>query len=272
MNRTWLLLDVSGMAHRAMHTTGALKYDGVGPTGVLFGMFGSLLDIQREFQTQHTVFCFDSRTSRRAELYPQYKLQRKTKEYTKEEQKMYNGLHKQIKKLRKKYLKQIGHVNVFYQKGYEADDIIASVCANLPKGDSAIIVSSDFDFFQLLRKNVSIWRPVAKELWSKARFRNQYGIRPRDWALVKALAGCDTDEVVGIKGVGEITAAKYIRGDLTKGKAFDLIRKHEKKMVKRNLPLVKLPFEGTKDFVPKPDGRLTGWADFCRELGFRSLM
>lgn len=272
MKRTWLVLDVTGLCHRAMHTTGALKYKGVGPTGVLFGFFAAVLDYQREFQTSHFVFCFDRRGSVRAKLFPDYKLKRRTKTYTEEEQKLYAAMHKQIVALRRVYLPQIGYKNVFSQKGYEADDIIASVCQNLPKGDEAIVISSDEDMYQLLSKRVRIWKPVAKQMWSKRRFKNVYGIRPSDWSTVKALAGCGTDEVPGIRGIGEKTACQFICGTLKEGSAkHTLIIENQKKTLKRNLPLVKLPFEGTKDFVPQVDGRLGGWKEVFRELGFKSL-
>lgn len=270
--RTWLVLDCTGLAHRAMHTTGALKYKGVGPTGVLFGFFASILDFQREFQTKHLVFCFDRRGSVRQKLFPDYKLKRRTKTYTPEEQMMYAGMHKQITALRRVYLPQIGYRNVFSQKGYEADDVIASVCHNLPDGDEAIVVSSDEDMYQLLSKQIRIWKPVSKQMWSRKRFKNVYGIRPADWAVVKALAGCSTDEVPGIRGIGEKTACQFIAGTLKEGSAkHELILTNQKKILKRNLPLVKLPLDGCKQFIPKEDGRLGGWRDVLKELGIKSL-
>lgn len=269
---TWLLIDCSALAHRAMHTTGALKYEGVGPTGVLFGFFAAILDLEREFQTNHVVFCFDRRGSKRKKLCPTYKKKRGEKKYIKEEQDRYHAMHSQILKLRKKWLPKIGYKNVFSQKGYEADDIIASVCLNLPLRDNAIIVSGDEDFYQLLSKRVRIWKPVAKKVYTYKQFRREFLIHPRYWGLVKAIAGCSTDEVAGIVGIGNKTAAAYLNSPVSVSAARrTLIEKHKKKCIRKNLPLVQLPFKGTKKFVPKVDGRLSGWADTFKALGIRSL-
>jgi 5'-3' exonuclease len=62
--------------------------------------------------------------------------------------------------------------------------------------------------------------------------------------MVKSIAGCDTDDVKGVKGIGEKTAAKFLLGKLTKGKKLDAINANLD-LFKINSPLVKLPFPGT---------------------------
>lgn len=277
MRHTWLIIDSSALAHRALHTCGALKYKGVGATGVLFQFFGAIFDLQREFSTEQMVFCFDSRRKhcKRRKIYPGYKKKRDEKKYTPEEQKMYFGMKKQIGALRR-YLKQIGYQNVYYQKGHEADDLIASCVRNIRKRkDRAIIVSGDEDMYQLLSKRVSIWKPVAKKLYTHQSFKNEYHkIKPKDWAICKAVAGCSTDEVEGIDGIGEKSVAAYIAGNLRKGTVkHTLIRENYKRMCKRNLPLVQLPFAGTRRtrLVVESVKRLDHNAVF-KELGFRSLI
>ena len=63
---------------------------------------------------------------------------------------------------------------------------------------------------------------------------------------VKALAGCGSDEVPGIKGIGEITACKYLKNQLKETTAaYKKIVDGKEEATKRNIPLVKLPFDGT---------------------------
>jgi 5'-3' exonuclease len=67
--------------------------------------------------------------------------------------------------------------------------------------------------------------------------------------MVKTLAGCAGDNVKGIYGVGEKRAIQYLKGHMKKGsKFYRLIEKNRMAMIKRNRPLVNLPYKGTPDF------------------------
>jgi len=97
----------------------------------------------------------------------------------------------------------------------------------------------------LLKDNVSIFKGKGI-LYHEKHFIDQYGISPFQWKDVKAIAGCKSDEVPGIKGVGEKTAIKFILKQL-KGKKYDLITSEEsKKIIERNKKLVYLPHSKTK--------------------------
>ena len=184
-----------------------------------------------------------------------------------------------MKNLRRKYLKTIGYRNIFCQKGYEGDDLIASVCLNLKQKDEAIIISADQDLYQLLRFNISFYNPTKGKILTLQGFKKKYGIIPDQWHLVKAIAGCSTDEVPGVKGVGELTAIKLLKDDLKKTlKVFETIKKFcwsKKTRVKkfmRNINLVLLPLEGTKVFKLKEDKiSKQGWEKVYRKLGMMSL-
>lgn len=268
---TWLLFDVNSLAHRAFHTTGGLSYNNV-PTGSTFGVLGAIIQYQGEFHTNHCAFAFDFGKNLRYKLSPTYKAKRRAnrKKQTEREKKLYHGLEQQINLLRKEYLREIGFQNIFYQKGYEADDIIASVCQNAGN-NQIIVISSDEDMFQLLSKRVRVFSPSTKTLWTKKKFKIYYGIKPKQWAIVKAIAGCGSDEVSGIPGVGEKTAIQFLNFTLTKNKKFDsIVSKEGLKIRDRNLPLVKLPMEGCKDFHLKVD-KNENWTPLLKRLGMKSL-
>jgi DNA polymerase-1 len=269
----WLVIDVSNLAYRAFFTTGDLSHEGV-KTGVVFGIFRDVLNLQDRFSPTGTVFCFDGRPTERKKLFADYKSNRKRPDLTDEQRAAFDTLHDQLKRMRTKYLPYIGFRNVFSQCGYEADDLIASVCLESLDGeDRAVVVSTDEDLLQLLGDpRVVVWNPAKKRLIDGKAFREEHGIDPALWADVKALAGCPGDGVPGIKGVGERTAVKFLTGRLKETtKAYnEIVRNPE--VYARNLELVRLPFEGTRRFVLKPDEvTKERWSKAFEKLGMSSL-
>jgi len=275
MNKTWLILDCNYLCHRARHSTGDLSYEG-SPTGVIYGFLKSISYFQERFDTPHVVFCWDSKTNKRYDIFPKYKANRKRSddEFTEEQIEFENAFRMQMVKLRRFYLKAIGYKNVFVQKGYESDDIIASVCQKLPHQDKAIIISSDKDLYQLIRDNISMHNPQKGTTVTLQSFRKEYGFLPHEWKMVKCLAGCSTDGVPGIPRVGEKTAIKYILGNLKDTtKAFaDIVSKKGMKIYKRNWKLVVLPMKGTKVFELQEDKiSKKGWRKVTAALGMKSI-
>jgi DNA polymerase-1 len=251
--KTWLLLDCNYLAWRAFHSTGALRNEG-GPTGVLYGFLRNLYVLQSELLSNRFVFCFDYGKSKREGLYPDYKISRKKRyeSMSEEELEPIEAMRNQLELLRTTYLDAIGYRNVLFQKGYEADDIIAKICLNLPKGDKAVIVSADQDMYQLLwREQRTIWDPFQKKMTTHATFSSTWKISPKNWAEVKAIAGCKSDDIKGIRGIGEKKAAAYLQGESTK-KDYDKIVA-DFPTVRSNLELTTLPFPGTKKVTLQED-------------------
>ena len=275
-SKKWLVLDCNYLCHRAKYTTGNLSFEG-NATGIIFGFLKEVVYFQEKFNTPHIIFCWDSVTSKRKEIFPKYKISRSTKfkEMTREEIRFEKDFRKQMKNLRKKYLPAIGFSNVFIQKGFESDDVIASICKQfIYTNDEAIIISADKDLFQLISYNTSIYNPQKNEHLTLQKFTSKYGIKPRQWIMVKAFAGCSSDEIPGLKGVGEKTVIKYIKGKLkSKTKACKLIQSEEGRMVlQKNKPLVKLPFKGTDIFKLRKD-KLSeqGWMNVTEKLGMKTI-
>jgi len=95
--------------------------------------------------------------------------------------------------------------------GYEADDVIATLCHNLSKEHEIIIISSDKDMNQLLvYDNVKIYNPMKKEFFSHEDCFNKYKIHPHQFTFYQAFIGDISDNIQGIKGVGPKTAIKLI--------------------------------------------------------------
>lgn len=267
--KTWLIIDCHYLAYRALHTTGVLKHGDI-QTGVMYGFMRDIITLQEEHDTDRMAFCFDHRDSFRKAAYPAYKDNRG--ELDPEKLKIIKGMRTQIDALREDILPNVGFENVFIQPGYEADDIIASIVTNLREGHEAIIVSADKDLYQLLSDRVMIWNPTKKKMTTQATFFKEYGVEPSSWADVKAIAGCATDNIVGIKGVGEKTAAAFLTGKLSSSSA-----KHEaiirgNKIWRRNKPLVKLPYPGTKTVrLVRDHVNAQSWDYVTHFLGMKSL-
>jgi DNA polymerase-1 len=211
-----------------------------------------VLALQDMFLSDRFVFCFDSDTSLRAKADPTYKANRtgKEKERTPEERQAYKELHAQIRALRDGLLCGAGFRNVLHADGYEGDDVIASVVKHsMTFREDAIIVSADHDLYQLLDgTRVLLWNPTKKVAYTDGSLEEEFGVTPASWAMVKAIAGCKTDNVVGVKGVGEKTAAAYVAGRTVRKGLLAKINEEEGRF-KRNLRLVKLPYPGCPKFV-----------------------
>lgn len=274
MNQPLLILDVHYLCHRAYHTTaGSLSYEGRA-TGVVFGFLKSITQMKDEFATDRVVFCFEGRDLHRKTHYPDYKNRNAYKEKPPDEQKAYESLAIQISALHYRYLPAIGFRNVFCFDGFESDDVMAKLAYSAGHEDEVIIVTADGDLMQCLRHNVSIWNPQKGKMLTEQWFRKEYGIAPRKWALVKALAGCHSDHVKGITGIGEKTALRFAKHELPpETAAYQMIMSAEgKKIVQRNRALVELPYKG----CPLPEMQednvtRDAWIEVCRKLGMRSI-
>ncbi len=249
---TLLVLDVPYLAHRAYHTVGHLSHNGEG-TGVIYGVLQAVDSLTDLFATDRLVFAFDFGGSKRKIIYPEYKANRYKKDLTEDEQEAIRSLRNQITQLRKEFLPAMGYQNVFSQDGYEADDVIASVASEVGEMGEAIIVSSDQDMWQLLRRSVSCYNPQTQKMTTVKSFVGKWGISPTMWDCVKALAGDPSDNIKGIDGVGLKTAAKWYAGTLKQGsKAYERINEgigvHS-----QNIELIRLPFPGVEKFSLRKD-------------------
>lgn len=271
MNRKkWLLLDVSYLCHRAYHTGKELSWKGKS-TGVIFGFLKSISAFKDQFETDDVVFCFDSLISHRKLLMGGYKAKRHS-DKTPEEVEAYNLFCGQVLSLRNRYLFEIGFKNVAYFDGFEADDVIASLALNLPRDQEAVIVSADRDLWQCLRPNVSMYSPHQRRECTYEGFMSEHGYTPSKWAVVKAIAGCSSDEVPGVRGVGELTAERFVQGKLQGGSRLHRLIVGNKVIVRRNRRLVELPFEGCPLYrLQEDDLSSAGWRRVCGELGMKSL-
>jgi 5'-3' exonuclease len=276
-NQLILLLDCPYICHRVYHAFGDALTFGDQPTAVVYGFLQEVIRLQAEFETDKIAFAFDFGLGKRKELLPTYKSSRAKahEDDTEEEQQSRRNFYLQVRRLREQYLQQLGYRNVFALDGYEADDVLASVVKMSLKDDErAVIVSSDQDLWQCINANVSCYNPQTKALTDRKVFMSRWGIEPCLWANVKALAGCTGDDVPGIRGIGELTAAKWFQCKLKESSAaYKKINGTEGlETHNRNIRLVRLPFEGCQRFELRQD-EVTAerWVELADRLGMKSL-
>lgn len=264
-----IIIDSNCIGSMSLFAMGDLRVNEI-PTAVIYGFLRQLQTLYTELQSSNFVFTWDSKESLRKEIFPEYKLRRKENR-TARERLIWESAHNQFNQLRTKYLPRMGFTNQLIAKGFEADDILARVAKSW---GNSIIVTTDNDLLQCLGY-ADIWSPRKKILITKETFEEEWGIHPDDWGKAKAIAGCNSDSVPGVQGVGEKTAVKYLQRKLkVDSKKYKSITSLlGQRITARNKPLVILPFENTPKFVLRANKyNFQGFEDVCHELQMLSLL
>lgn len=269
----WVLIDLSSIAYRAMHTTGDLSSEDI-PTGVMFGFFQQLYEIctNPPVNSNKILIFADSKHSYRKKAFPDYKEKRKENR-TEEEINQIKTMYKQVNKLKNKILPKLGFP-VYKQVGIESDDLIAYVADKFTKKkEKGIIITSDGDLYQCINEYIKWYDPQRNLLMNEKSFEEKYEIKTTDWWFVKALAGCASDNVPGLKGVGQKGAIKYIKGEMPEHhKQFQTISNNEDEITKWT-KLVKLPHDKTKSFkIKKPKYNKRLFFSFCKHYNILSYL
>ena len=292
-----LVIDASHIAYRAAFT---LKLDAEDtPTGVLYGFLNTVLELGQRFATNSFIFAFDTASEQgvRRTTYPDYKAGRGKKD-TEEDRELKRNVRMQLGLLHDTILPSLGFPNVFRVERFEADDIIASVVGvdmdptnskndcgvRLPIGckadDRFIIASTDHDLFQLLglHGRVVMYNSASKTLYTRSDFQKEHNTTPDRWARVLAIAGCDTDEVEGLAGIGFKTAVKIVHGEPIRPVLQALYESEDgRATVSRNWPLVYLPH---RDFPwdmleikpPEFKGKGHYFREMCEQYHFATYL
>lgn len=175
----------------------------------LIGFIGSLKKLVDEFKPYSLYVIFDSETSKNSNLVidPEYKTNRIDYSNIPEEENPFSQLP-----LIKKALK---YLNIAYLEieNNETDDFIASIVSKSTNEYQYIIVSTDSDFIQLVDDNVLLYVPRGKKsiLYNEEEVIKKYNIAPEKYVIFKSLVGDKADNIKGVKGIGNITAAKILK-------------------------------------------------------------
>lgn len=272
MKPTVILIDSGCIGARAVFTMGDLSYQEA-PTGVIYGFLKEIQRLATDFKTNDIMFFWDSKISRRKEIFPEYK-EKRSDNRTKKQKEIWEIAFEQYANLRLNILPEIGWQNQFIETGLEADDLLHQAAMQLHEKHDVIMVTSDQDMYQTL-DYCTIHNPSTRKEFDRLDLLNKYGITPEEWVRVKTLGGCSSDEVPGIPGIGEKTAIKFILGTLKRHhKTYTAIVSGAwTKVLERNKKLVTLPFPGTSELEFWENEFNTGnFVKICEDLGMVTLL
>lgn len=208
-----VIIDGKSVFYRGYYAMGALSTSEGVPTGGVYGFAAIAMEIVRRLDPTKVVVAWDSKssTAKRKEIYAEYKAGRKKPEA---------DFYAQIPYL-EELVRALGWGFVECDD-YEADDIIGTLARQADEeGDwETFIVSSDLDMLQIVDENTHMYRVLKGfselEEMDIAAVEEKYGIKKAQFLDLKALKGDASDNIPGVPGVGEKTAARLLGeyGDL----------------------------------------------------------
>ena len=247
VNESLLLIDGHSLAYRAFHALPVENFaTSTGQsTNAIYGFISMLINVLRDESPSHVAVAFDlGRQTFRLEEYPEYKAGRA---------KTPPEFHPQID-LIKDIVVAMG-ITVVTKDGFEADDALATMARmGTEAGANVEVMSGDKDSFQLSNESVTILYPKrgVSDLnrMTPAAIEEKYAVTPANYRGLAALVGEKADNLPGVPGVGDKTAAKWLTtyGDLPgvlenaesiKGKVGEKLRDHVSE-VERNFRLNRL--------------------------------
>lgn len=202
-----LILDSNSILNRAFYGVRYLSAKDGTPTNAIYGFLNILLKLIKEQEPDYICAAFDVKAPTfRHKQYEGYKAQRKP---------MPEGLATQMP-LAKDVLRAMG-ITILEKEGYEADDIIGTVARLCEESEiSCFIATGDKDDLQLASDKTKVILTVTKSgynetiIYDDKAVKEKYHVTPTEFIDVKALMGDPSDNIPGVKGVGEKTAMSLI--------------------------------------------------------------
>lgn len=278
-----LLFDGNALVHRAFHALPPLTVARTGEmVNAVQGFVSTLLKVLNEIKPTHWAIAFDRPTPTfRHEKFEDYKAQRP---------KTPDELVSQIKRVHQ--LADAFHIPVFEIDGFEADDVLGTLSRQANEhGMDTIIVTGDNDVLQVVNPKTKVLAPrrVFSDtvLYDESLVREKYGISPEQLADFKALIGDPSDNIPGVPGVGEKTAARLLSQfgnldeiyahleEISPEKLQTVLRQH-KDQVFRNRELARI-VTSVPVTLDLSSCRVTAYdrqkvVELFRELGFAQLL
>lgn len=290
-----VLVDAHALIHRAYHAMPNLTTKAGVPSGALFGLTNMLWQMLLEVEPKSVVACYDlPKATFRHTAFDGYKQNRKGAD---------EALATQIEKSREVFA-AFG-IEIVAMEGYEADDCIGTLARVLKEENSSkkeksqiIIVSGDMDTMQMVEGDECVVYTLKKDtgtgfFYTTDEVFKKYGIYPKQIPDYKGLAGDSSDNIPGIKGVGDKTACQILSVESSLEKVYEAIEESKDrehfKITERMFNLLKdgkdeamfskalatindevpLKFTGFKNY--NLENHLNALKSLCDEYGFVSI-
>ena len=287
-----VLLDSHAILHRAYHALPEFTSTKGEPTGALYGLCLMLLKIINELKPNYIIACFDFPSpTHRHDSYEGYKANRPKTD---------TELVGQI--IRAHDVFKAFNIPIYEVEGFEADDLLGTIAEKLKKEENTetIIASGDMDTLQLVDGDDVLVYTLKKGIkdtiiYNEKKVSERFGFGPKLLPDYKGLRGDPSDNIIGIKGIGDKTASILIQKFGTIENIYKKLNKNEKEfekagITKRIIELLKkgkeeaifskilatIRIDAIKKFdLPEKDVSesidLTKIKKLFDELGFRSL-
>ncbi|MDQ5957844.1 MAG: polymerase [Patescibacteria group bacterium] len=227
-----VLFDAHAILHRAYHALPDFVSAGGEPTGGLFGLSAMLLRIFSDLKPDYMVACYDlAEPTFRKKVYDEYKAGRAKAD---------DALVAQM--TRSQDIFTAFQIPVFSAPGFEADDIIGTIVEQIKnnKDLEVIIASGDMDTMQLVVGNKVRVYTLKKGIndtviYDEKAVVERFGFEPEYLPDFKGLSGDQSDNIIGIKGIGEKTATTLIAKFGTIENIYKQLVKNDKKILEAGL-------------------------------------
>ena len=199
-----IIIDGNAIVHRAYHALPPLTTQDGRIVNAVYGFTSMLLRVWHDLHPTHIAVTFDvAGGTFRHEQYKEYKATR-----VKADQALYDQIplaHELVRAF---------NIPIYEKKGYEADDVIGTIAKTIADDAAVIIVTGDKDAIQLVDKNISVFT-LRKGMsdtvtYDLEKVKEVFGFEPHQMIDYKALAGDSSDNIPGVKGIGEKTAVEII--------------------------------------------------------------
>ena len=196
------LIDGSSYIYRAYHAMGGLSNSKGFPTGAVLGFTNMIVKTMKDKAPQRIAVVFDAKgPTFRHEMYSDYKANRPA---------MPEDLRLQVPKIHE--IVEAYRLPSLSVQGFEADDIIATLTRQArEKGWQVVIVSADKDMMQLVQEGITMWDPQRDMVYDSEEVKKKFGVSPNQILDFMALMGDSSDNVPGVPGIGQKTAASLIQ-------------------------------------------------------------
>lgn len=193
--------------HRAYHAMPRFETNGK-LVNAVYGFISILFSTIEKFQPEYLAVAFDVKgPTFRDKLFKQYKAKRvkPPEEFYQQIPAIWDFVYKM-------------DIPLLTQKGYEADDIIGTIARRIDKETNnleIIILTGDQDTLQLVNGSIKVAMPkmgvIKESLYDKSTVLGKFGLSPEQIIDYKALSGDSSDNIPGVKGIGEKTATALLR-------------------------------------------------------------
>jgi DNA polymerase-1 len=244
--KTLVLLDVHAIVHRAYHALPDFATSSGEPTGALYGLSTMLLKIISDLKPDYIIACYDlPKPTYRHEAYKEYKAGRAKSD------------DELISQLKKSYeIFKAFNIPVYSKEGFEADDMIGTIVEKnkKEKNINIVIASGDMDTLQLVegdKVRVYTLKKGIKDtiIYNEEAVKERFGFGPELLPDYKGLRGDPSDNIIGIKGIGEKTASDLIINFGSIENIYKAIKKDKNKLLEAGIKtrIVDLLIEGEEE-------------------------